>query len=313
MMAEYGLVPDIFEVGTYSSAEVCSLHLSKLKEALLEHGLVRDFRNGEWRAYLANQTDRWDVRARELVKKLITQKRLVPAQPAAEGKPATEIQWCEEALASHRSTSLTGIIAGQKSAEPYASEDILRPIDKLDTAGWWTRNRESVIVNRTISEYLRYLGLALKHANFLMFVDPHLDPQQRRYRDFVQLLLAIKRPEGQPRPSIQIHRTCCADQRDGPLPVEHWRSAFEEFHKPLLTSGIRVDVFLWDEMHDRFFISDLIGVLMGNGFDVSAAPAARTTWARITRNSREAIQREFDYPNNPVHRLHGRFSIGSGT
>jgi hypothetical protein len=243
MMAEYGLIPEIFNTATYSSAEVCSLQLCRLKEALLEHGLVRDFRDGEWREYLGGQTERLDLRARELLKKLITQKRLVPAPPAAERTPTSESEWCEEALASHHVAQLTGIIAGRKTALAYTSEDVVRSIDRLDTAEWWTRNRDSLLLARTTSEYLRHLNLALRHANFLMFIDPHVDPRQRRYREFIRLLLAARRPEGRPGPRIEIHRQSSGDGRHGVLPLEHWRSAFGDLQPHWQTRGLRQKYF----------------------------------------------------------------------
>jgi hypothetical protein len=81
-------------------------------------------------------------------------------------------------------------------------------------------------------------------------------------------------------------------------------------NQPLQDIGLVASVFIWDDFHDRYLITDLIGLLMGNGFDITKNPDAITTWARISREDREKIQREFDYPNNVFHKLYGIFKIG---
>src|ERR1051325_7928137 len=98
MLAEYGLIPDIFDSSSYTSPEVCDLRLKSLKDVLLQRGLVRDFRNDEWRAYFSRHEERWDSRAKELVRKLIAQNRLVSAASALAASPQSDVEWCSEAL-----------------------------------------------------------------------------------------------------------------------------------------------------------------------------------------------------------------------
>lgn len=311
MLAEYGLIPDIFDSSTYSSREVCGLHLARLKDVMLKQGLVRDFRDGEWRDHVSvsKNLERWDPRARELLRKLIHQKRLAGAPPFRNNRPANEVEWCQEALASHRSIPLTGIIASTRTAATFNGEDVVRSIERLDTAPWWQTDLASLCVKRQWPEYLHRLRLILKHANLLMFIDPYLDPRQQHYAAFIQLLLAAKRPPTRSNPTIQIHRKSTAEQRC--MTVEYWADAFRRFHGPLAEAGLAAEVFIWDDFHDRYLISDLIGILMGNGFDVSTNPTATTAWARITRENRESLQRKFDYPNNDgSHHFLGKFTIG---
>ena len=40
LLAEYALTPDVFDTTSYTSEEVCGLHLQNLKEVLLHEGLV---------------------------------------------------------------------------------------------------------------------------------------------------------------------------------------------------------------------------------------------------------------------------------
>ena len=67
-------------------------------------------------------------------------------------------------------------------------------------------------------------------------------------------------------------------------------------------------VFIWDDFHDRYLISDLVGILMANGLDTDNAPGVVTAWARLERDNRDDVQREFD-PSAGRHKLQHRFTI----
>src|SRR2546426_10106265 len=144
MLTEYGLIPDIFEPATYSSPEVCDLRLSRLKEVVMRQGLVRDFRQGEWLAYVAKRAERWDKRAKELVRKLVEQKRLVGSTAVLPNVPTNEVEWCREAVASHQATALTGIVTGTKTAAYFEAEPAVTSIELLEAAAWWYTDNESV-------------------------------------------------------------------------------------------------------------------------------------------------------------------------
>jgi hypothetical protein len=76
----------------------------------------------------------------------------------------------------------------------------------------------------------------------------------------------------------------------------------------LASAGIQVEIFIWDDHHDRYLITDLIGIGMENGFDTTTDPNAITTWMRLSRATRDDIQREFD-PACVRHALRHRFSV----
>ena len=79
--------------------------------------------------------------------------------------------------------------------------------------------------------------------------------------------------------------------------------------RPLSAAGLRVEVFVWRSFHDRYLISNLVGISLPNSFDVSrAAPGDSTTWARLGRDTRDEIQREFDPAARP-DKLVDRFEV----
>ena len=309
LLAECALTPDVFDATSYSSDEVGSIRLQDLKEVLLSEGIVRDLRDGGWSQLFTNGGRPWHNRGKELLKKLAQQKRLRRFPPVGGAMPESDTDWCLEALASNGVLPLFGIVATPAVAAGFNAEPLVASIDRLPSAPWWAARSQSVRLKRTISEYTRHLKPVLEYSNSMMFIDAHLDPTQGRYRDFLSLLLATAGRAT--RPLIEIHRVCYFDTRDKRDQRDDmgWRTMFASWIGPLQAAGIVVEVFVWEHFHDRHIISDLIGILMGDGFDTTTDPASLpTTWTRLGRAERDDIQREFD-PASGKHVLKHRFRI----
>jgi len=309
MIAECALVPDIFDSTSYSSSELCDVYLSNLKEYLLQEALVRDLYNGEWGTYVGKNTG-WHPRAKELLKKLVTQKRLHLSASCLSAVPADPAQWCQEAIASHKVDPLVGVITSSELANEFRDYALVASIEKISNAPWWQNRSPSLRLDRTTRDYLQNLRLILRHANSFMFIDPHLDPVQPRYGEFVQLLQAIQRADFAP--LIEIHRVCYSGS--GPqrkvVSPEEWEKQFrEKLDAPLTSARLTVKVFIWDDFHDRYLITDLVGISVPNGFDVEKNPKLKvTTWTRLGRRDRDDVQREFD-PAARRHTLQYQFVV----
>jgi len=151
----------------------------------MTEGLVRDLRNGEWRRLFGSDSRGWHRRAKELVKKLATQGRLVATRPCAADPPTDHRAWCGEALASHRVRELTGGVIGTESVKAaYASESIVAQVSKLSAVSWWAHRSSSVRLCRVRGDYQRHLEPVLRCAKSIMFIDPYLavnNQQSDRY------------------------------------------------------------------------------------------------------------------------------------
>lgn len=153
-----------------------------------------------------------------------------------------------------------------------------------------------------------------------MFIDPHLDPMKPGYRDFGELLRRIGKrtqlveihrrvPQYQARREFEVNSTLsqATDQRR--VPIYQDRREFESQFRsalvaPLRTADLHATVFLWGtgtwaRFHDRYLISNLVGICLPDGFDTGKG---RTTWTRLGRDDRDDIQREFD-PATARHRV----------
>ena len=311
LLADYAITPDVFDVTSYSTADECAARIETIRQTMLTQGLVRDLRGGAWSSLFFDAEHgrrkdpqaaplgakdnpgarAWHRRGVEVVKKLRAQQRLVTWPPVRPEPPADDGDWCAEALATHARQPLSGGVIVTKSVKArYAAEPVVARIDRLSSAPWWTGGSRSIRLSRRAAAYERHLDPVLRHSNSLMFIDPHLDPVKPGYRSFPSLL---QRAGGRtPAPLMEIHRRVPED--GDPEALEHrFQSAFTE---PLRKAGLEAEVFIWTSprkapFHDRYLISNLIGIVLPYGFDEGGGD---TTWTMLDQNDRDAVQREFD-------------------
>lgn len=295
LLAEYALTPGVFKATSYSSDEVCGLHLQRLKEVLLEEGLVRDLRAGEWAKSFLPESHGCHPRGKELLKKLVTQKRLVPSSAALQHVPDNDSAWCEEAVASHAERAMTGIVTTEATAAAHAGSPFVSSVSKLSGAAWWTSRSPSIHLGRTFADYSAALDLVLRHSNSLIFIDPYIDPTDRhQYGSLIHLLETLGTRDV--KPLVEIHRAAWNGPGNDKRPriqdiVQALRPALSATAQ---RAGASFEVFLWDEIHDRFIISDLIGISLPYGLGTTTQPGADTVWTRLGRADRDSIQRKYD-------------------
>ena len=204
---------------------------------------------------------------------------------------------------------MDGIITSNDIAAEYSTNTLVASVEKLSGASWWAGQNQSMRVGRNIEDYLLALNLVLRHANSIMFIDPHIDLVLHRYKDFIFLLQAAG--NRLPRPQIEIHRVCYrgSGAKRQILDLDKLEADFSRELNPLIQDfGLAVECYIWDDFHDRYMISNLVGISIPNGFDTTAASNSMTTWTRLGRDDRDDIQREFD-PASERHKLRKRFVI----
>lgn len=313
MLAEYALIPDIFIEACYSSPELCRHLIGSLKEPILNEALVRNLREGNWYRHVTGADITLSPMAKELLTKLVKQNRLRKAVSALSDAPDSYDAWCNEAIASHGMYSdypLTGIIASRDLKSSFKDNPLVESIERLSSAIWWIQRSPSLRLRRQTDDYIKHLRLILNHANSLMFIDPHIDPTRTSYVEFIKLFQAIEKRDIPP--LIEIHRRCCEESGPNKRTVlkDEWERRFGgQFKQALNAVGLSAEIFIWDDLHDRHLITDLIGIQLQYGFDISTRnPDQITTWGRLGRNDRDGIQREFD-KTSTEHTLQYTFKI----
>ena len=313
LLADYAITPDVFDESSYSNAGECEARLDTIREVMLNEGLVRDLRDGAWQGLFLSDARPWHRRGLEIVKKLQKQGRLVRHPRAIPDPPEDDGGWCAEALATHRARPLSGgVIVTERIKKDHPREPLVARIDRLSSAPWWAARSPSVTLARTLEDYKRHLDPVLRHANLLVFIDPHLDPEKRQYREFGALLAHAGNRK--PAPRIEIHRVCyegSGDSREFPMrgDSDYFKRRFRDrLGETLRAAGLSAEVLVWDHFHDRYLISNIIGISLPNGFDTTANPNSVTRWGRLGRNDRDDVRREFNSTGRK-HKLGDRFRV----
>lgn len=308
MLDEFALIPNIFDPAAYSTAVLADACLPLLKEPLLQEALVRDLCGGDWSRYCVANTGSLHRLTGEILRKLASANRLRHFPMSGAAVPTCADDWCREGLASASAASLTGIIAAHATKQHFSQPGVAS-IEKLTGSSWWQSRSSSHTLDRKTPEFLKLLDRVLCQANSLMFIDPNLDPSQHNYREFFSLLQPLSLRD--PRPRIELHRSFCRGDGAGrSFPrIEEWKQAFASLDIQLKGAGLSAEVFLWQDFHDRYLITDVVGVTVGAGFDVTQVVDDKTTWARLGKSDRDDFQRRYDPASRPLD-LKQRFRIG---
>jgi hypothetical protein len=136
-----------------------------------------------------------------------------------------------------------------------------------------------------------------------MFIDPFIDPTQRNYQDFWRLIAEAKR-----KATIEIHRRIKDNGNDKKyLTQKECEERFADLMRKVNRTDLKLSVFVWDDFHDRYLISNLMGISLPYGFSTSNAKDL-TTWTRLRRRDADDVQREFDNSSND-HILQFKFEV----
>ena len=316
MLHEIAITPSVFRRDGYAHQDVCDAHMQGIWEHLTERLLVRNLREGGWFRYLTADKGEMPFQAQKLFKHLKATNRLVDAATELGKEPASQEDWCLEALESHKRISLTGILSCKAVKQSFRSEPLVASVENRSSSDWWNEcvvatGPDGPRVRRDTTSYIRNLSGILHHASHIMFLDPHLDPSRKDYKDFILILEEIARRQG-PSPQIEVHRVCYVGS--GParqiIDSSEWKKRFfDEWDARLKRAQLSVRVVIWSDEHDRHVISNLMGLHLGNGFDTDSAQDAVSTWARLSSIDRDKIQREFDSGVRAAS-VRGDFKIG---
>ncbi len=309
MLDEYALIPDVFDPQSYSDPAFIEMCLRHLKEPILQEALVRNLADGEWSSFYKANSGTWHRLAMEILSKLAINNRLRSFPRQAATVPTTASEWCNEALASGKIAALTGIISAHITKQQF-SHPAVASIERLTGTNWWQCRSSSVSVDRKTAQYLQVLDRVLIQCRSLMFIDPNLDPSAPNYREFVDLLLPLAKREIPPK--IEIHRSLCkGDGRERTFPSKsEWATSFEVLGAALNKVGLPAQIFFWDDFHDRFLITDLIGIIVPYGFDVTRRQSDLTIWGRLGRAEKEIVQKKYD-PAASSQSFRFQFNIGT--
>ena len=293
MLSEYSLGSCIFDIDCYvgddkERRQLCYSKLKELKEIILEEeALVRDLRDGGWSKYILNLQKQKHLNIHQNTKYIIEGLRLRKIQAAQATKlPSSHDEWCQEAIDSHRNEPLNAILTSQKTALNFPNVAEVCSIEELTIARWLQTHSCSVRLKRNIQEYLKYLEVVLNQARMIKFIDPYFDPDPltgKSYRDFHHLINAARKDIKAAKKNIEIHLVKKFSEADA-------KQQFQTLSPTLNNAHLTAQVFFWDDFHDRYLITDIIGISLNNGFNTDNT---LTTWTKLSKSDRNNINDEF--------------------
>ena len=307
MLARLAITPEALAEARSSSTAALQLGIGCLNDLCRAEGLFADMRNGSW----SRAADAVGPLAKRFLTFARKSGRLILAPPQLPTDPDSDEEWLWEAQKFHETFPCRAVVTHRELADSYTDHPVVS-IERLNQTSWWEERSPSKSVTRTTAGYLRALELVLSHANSLMFIDAYIDPLADSYREFPQLLLRAG-ARGR-KPIVEIHRASWR-RSGGQNQVQglaQWMADFDSWSERLKSAGLTAEVFLWEEMHDRFLISDLLGISLPYGFDIASGAAQTTTWTRLGPAQRDQIQKSFDRACGS-QRLVGSFQIGAGS
>ena len=138
-----------------------------------------------------------------------------------------------------------------------------------------------------------------------MFIDPYLKCiNKASHKEFQDLLLLIS--ENKLIPKVEIHFSEKKENVNG-----KYQKIFKKIAENLKAQNskkMKIEIFIWEEFHDRYLISNLIGISLPYGFGTGQHKNLITTWTRLGRADKDKVQREFD-PATRFHKLIDRFTV----
>jgi hypothetical protein len=312
LLCEFAITPEVFSMDSYESEHEFRLNLSILKDNLMDGGIVRNFRNGDWLKNISMENPSVHFKGKELVRKLEKQNRLKVYPKQIDVFEDIEASWIREAVSINEKYTPSGIICARDLDVEFLSNEHIKPIKELDKALWWKSSRQSIRLTRCMDSYIDNLNLLFSCVNSALFIDPYIDPTDIQYKHFFKLFELLARQELKPS-LVQVHRLSSIGSGPSrePLSLENWKERFsKEWEEKLNNLGLRVDIFLWDEIHDRYFLSDLMGINLPYGFSTTSRKDSFTTWTKLEKDDINSIWKEFE-PCSTGHVLQGKFTLGN--
>lgn len=305
MLREFAFSPDVFfpeafgvkaANGEFVAAENHGhLALAALWKGIERFGVIRDLAAGGWGKTLEVRREDLHARSRELLRKLRLDGRIVSAAAQSASAPTDEIGWLVEALASHKTDPEiaqffgTDDFCGSLRAADY--QQLPKGISKIPFCSPFSGGGCSIKVERNVAAYISALRPLIKYSRSLMFIDPYLDLLAANYQDFLSLLKEIASIN--PGVEVELHRQIKPAHGEQLVSAAIWKQRFSQaIASDQSLKNLKINIFIWDEFHDRYLISNLMGISVPYGFDTTKKNEA-TRWSMLSPHDADDVRQEF--------------------
>lgn len=328
LLKDYAITPDVFKTDSYLCKGSCEnsrkrlyrRSIYRLFDMIRSHGVIRNLREGEWLDAAKVNIDSLDTRTDRLLRKMERRSVQFKSQKSDHFTPSNDKHWLEEAIKTmHVQKFNGGIITAIPFDELFKTDVQFKELfdefrekhrngaqirhvrdllgGKSGDLDWWPQSGSpSIYLSKDVRDYKENLFPIFRYANYVHLVDPHIKLEQlynQGKKDIGNMILGFGNGiESTLR--ITIHTSKKALR--GVNFEDEKKKSQRELSAALRQAKVKsqIDVFVWKDFHDRYLISDLIGIVLPHGF---YAPGSQdsigTTWTRLKETDREHIESKF--------------------
>ena len=296
MLSEFAILPDVMIAHNYEHPDLAKLCLRSLFNSLEKDGVVRDL-SSNWRNELIRSPNHLHPVARELMEFLVKHGRITPDVVSSVDKKNSIEEWLALAVNSHEKLPLDAIVA--KSAKTVKSAPIV-DVTELNGPDWSKKlNTESLHVACSLGGYTNALRKIARLSKQMIIIDPYLYPNSYtgNYKQFPDLLVKFATQNKYLHFDIHVK-----EQKNERVDVDSFMTSLK---KSNWKGELRL--FVWSQLHDRFILSNLIGLAMPKGLEILGRKETPRIWTRLSENHRKKIAEEHD-PNLQRNKIFDRYT-----
>lgn len=267
MIAEFAISPSVFEEAAHPDKDEWIDQLRELGNHMLPKTaasavMIADLCDGSWfheieRAVKAIENPRVGRLCRDLLPQI---KQLLVKRPT-EGHnwPHQSLEWCRQALATHRVLEVERIISCRGIQDQLQPEGhSVRCLSEVSTTQFWHGISAQWAQDLTIDSQVAAIRKISQHAQFLMFINPYQNGESGGETDFTleAIRRALNRPRGYNPVAIEIHTK--GPESDGTgfeKSLENLVGNLRQRIEEILPNGIQVRLVHWREFLDRHLIA----------------------------------------------------------
>ena len=172
-----------------------------------------------------------------------------------------KLTWFDNARVEHERMNFHAIIS--KNCDDDESNCILAG-DHVDDSKLLWKCSHSVTIERNASRMAREVAPVLLLSTQIIFIDPHFDPSERRFRNPLIEFLGVlsKRNNGVPLQRLEYHVSDKWEETE-------FKRRLDIYLKPHMPGGLTLSFCKWNkaEMHNRFILTNIGLLEFGIGLD----------------------------------------------
>jgi len=286
LLSEFGILPEVFRASSYEHPDIVRLSLSQLRNFLMDDAVARDVA-GVWiNELVSGKMESITPYARELLESLMKSGRISVDDTAFKKGVVGDYSWSQLLTDSHQGRRFDLIIA-TKSLDFKNKGMPVTDVTNIDATEWWNSSRSiDLEVACSLNGYLNPLKKIARLSRRLIIIDPYLYPNSYsgNYKHFPELLgkLAAQNPYL----FFEIH---VKEMENEIVNVE----SFMPFLRMQKWKG-ELRLHVWKKLHDRFIISNLIGICMPKGLEIITKSEIPRIWTRMSQEMRILITERHD-------------------